>query len=54
MGLRTGDRVTIDHQVFGAKVVAQSKDGKRIKVKYHCPREGQIVKCVQLNQITKG
>jgi len=53
MRLKTGDSVTIDHQVFGAKVVAQSKDGKRIKVKYHCPREGQIIRYVQLNQITK-
>ena len=53
MKLRTGDTVTIDHLIFGAKVVARSKDGERIKVKYHCPKNGQIVRSVKLNQITK-
>ena len=53
MRLRTGDTVTIDHHIFGAKVVAQSKDRKRIKVKYHCPNKGRVIRCVELNQITK-
>ncbi len=53
MAIRTGDRVTIDHLIHGAKVVALSKDRKTIKVSYHCPREGRVIKRVSINQITK-
>ena len=54
MKIKTGDHVTIDNLIHGATVVAFSRDKKKVKVRYHCPRKGRVIRSVSINQITRG
>ena len=53
MGIKKGDRVTVEGRIYGATVVKASKDKESVKVTYRDPNGFRVTRYVTTGDVRK-